>query len=538
MSHSFKADWYKYQDTRQFSELICKYLDDNPEIKPFFRHSPRMESFGKVLEAHKNIPVNRAVLVEVLRKQYAQMKGDAVSLVLQNVSKLGNENTFTVTTGHQLCLFTGPLYFIYKIISTINLAKSLSKTYPENVFIPVYWMASEDHDFEEINHIHVFSKKLKWEQNQGGATGKLNTASLQTFFDEWSAVIGDSPLSEELKILFRQAYMNTNNLADAMRHLVHGLFGKDGLVILDADDALLKREFIPVMKDDLIHQHAYKLVTDVNLALAAFTKIQVVPREINLFLMDDGMRNRIVKSGDKRYSVLNTEQTFSENELLELLEIHPEKFSPNVVLRPLYQETILPNLAYIGGPGEISYWLQYLTMFDFYKVPFPILVLRNCVTLLEKDQLRKWQELGYSKSDIFRSVDELMTSFIESKTAINDVVSLEEEKQKFVELFESLRAKASSEDPTLSAFVNAEFQKIQNTLTVLEQKMSKSQKKKHEVSLNQMKSIKEKLFPGLVPQERHYNFSMFYLKYGSDFFKILFEYLDPLNLQYLVLTEE
>ena len=145
-----------YQNTNKFSKLIIDYLKDEEKLQPFFNRYPTLENFSKQIEEKRNHLINRELLVSVLYRQ--NQKISLSKETKSNINALLDENTFTITTGHQPCLFTGPLYFIYKIVSTINLCKSLSRKYPNTRFVPIFWIASEDHDFEEISEVRIFKK--------------------------------------------------------------------------------------------------------------------------------------------------------------------------------------------------------------------------------------------------------------------------------------------------------------------------------------------------------------------------------------------
>src|ERR1019366_3566764 len=302
--------------------------------------------------------------------------------------------------------------FIYKIIPTFNLAQILKKKYPEYNFVPVYWMASEDHDFEEIKNINLYGKKIIWDNPEAkGAVGKLKVATLNLMLDELKQILGDSENAKELIQLFSDAYLQQNNLTDATRYLVNHLFSDYGLVILDGDDVSLKSEFSEIIKDDILNNTNYKLV---NQTISKLNKIgfkaQVNPREINFFYMIDNVRERIIFDSSK-FKVQSLGIAFSKEEILAELKNHPERFSPNVVTRPIYQQMILPNLAYVGGPGEIAYWLEYKAMFDFHKVNLPVLIPRNFVMLIDEKYNQQIKKLGFALMDIFKDTEILIKEY-------------------------------------------------------------------------------------------------------------------------------
>ena len=523
-----------YAQTTYFSKLILDYISGADKLKPFYNTNHEIESFANAIENKAKQPVNRKLLVEVIEQQY---KSGKCPLPVANCQLLLNENTFTVTSGHQLCLFTGPLYFIYKIITTINLAEELKKKYPSTNFVPVYWMASEDHDFAEVNHIHLFGKKVEWNPSTASGSipvGKISTDGISQLIEEIKPILGESENAKRLIGLFDKAYNSSKNLAEATRLLVNDLFGDYGLVILDSDNKELKKEFSEIMLEDLKNQSNHKIVNESIKQLEAQSyKAQVNPRGINCFYMTEKFRERIVLEEGK-YKINNTNLVFSEAEIETELKNFPERFSPNVVLRPVYQEKILPNLAYIGGGGELAYWLEYKAMFEFHKIQFPALVLRNSVLWIDSVSKDKWQKFGFSETDYFSSVDGLIKDFMAKNR--DEEISLKEEQEKLKILFSSISAKAQKSDATFKATAEAELQKALAALGNLENKMLKAEKQKQETSLNQIKKIKEKLFPQGELQERYDNFSTFYLKYGNEFIGSLKENLVPLDFEFTLIS--
>ena len=396
-------DCITFQDSGYFTPIIVDYLNQKPELQPFYHRFPTLENLGLQIDEKKtNFAGDRDMLVRVLKNQYSKVETSPATA--KNIAALQNQNTFTITTGHQLNLFTGPLYFLYKIVSAINLANELKAKYPENHFVPVYWMATEDHDFEEINYFNFKGKKFRWNRESSGPVGRLSTDGLAEFLEIFVMELGPGHSAAEIKSLFERSYVEHENLTDATRFLANELFGKYGLVIIDADDRDLKRQLIPFVKDELLSRTSFEKVSETATTLPY--DIQVNPREINLFFMENGLRERIVYE-DGKYKANNTSMFFSEVEILDLLEKHPEKFSPNVILRPLYQEVILPNLCYIGGGGEIAYWLELKSFFESVGVTFPVLLLRNSVLLASEKQAKKADKLGLSWADLFLKPDAL-----------------------------------------------------------------------------------------------------------------------------------
>lgn len=520
--------------TGAFSDIFVDYIKGKSDLKPFYKYIPEISSFKQAITDKSKELIDRKLLVEVIKLQYTSGNIEPGTL---NIERIEESQTFTVCTGHQLCLFTGPLYFIYKIISTIRLAEELKKNYPDYNFVPVYWMASEDHDFEEINHINLFGKRIVWDRgsavgNKYVAAGNVGTGSLAKVIDELKLILGDTTNAKQLTRLFEQAYLNNTNLADATRFLVNSLFGKYGLVIIDANDTRLKKQFADILKDDLVNQTNFKIVTSTILQLSASKyKSQVNPRELNCFYLKDGERKRIVGSG----SVDAATEIALTPEMLQEVDTNPERFSPNVVLRPLYQQKILPNLAYIGGPGEIAYWLEYKAMFEHHKINFPVLVPRNFVMFVDAKTTQQWNKLDFKQEDYFRDADSLIKEHVLKHSQAQ--LSLEAEQKQLEALYTKIAAQAEHIDPTLKAAVLAEQQKAINALKAIESKLLKAEKQKSEIVINQIKKIKEKLFPNGGLQERHDNFIPYYLIYGEGFIDLLHKELKPLSKEFIVLSE-
>lgn len=517
-SGTWTSETLNNKSINMFPALIADYISGKENIRSLYNYEHKLSAFENVIAERRKFPVNRKVLTDVLLQQNHQLLED-YPLTKSNIESLLNENTFTVTTGHQLCIFTGPLYFIYKIISVINLTEELKRLHPDCNFVPVYWMASEDHDFEEINHIHLFNKKLEWKQEDTGAVGALDPETMSEVLTQLKEIMGDSGHSGELFRIFEEAYMFNPTLADAMRFLVMRLLGQYGLVVMDGNAPELKRLFIPVLKDELQTQSASKYVEETNTVLHSLNyKVQVTPRNINLFFMEDGVRERMVKAPDGHFEVVNTDLRFSEEMLFNLLEKQPERFSPNVVLRPVYQEYILPNLAYVGGPGEISYWLQYKSLFGYHKVHFPMLVQRESVLILDRSLLKKMDQYNISVEDLFLSQEVLIKKYILEESGDFDVSGFTKQGKM---LFSDLMKEVTAIDQTLGGTVSAEEQKLLNAIELIKKKVLAAVKRQHDASVNQIKGMKDKVFPEGVLQERHLNFIPFYLSFGSSFMETL-----------------
>ena len=467
--------------------------------------------------------------MEAIRKQYEKAK-----LPSDNIEPLKRSNSFTVTTGHQVCLFTGPLYFFYKIISVINTTRRLAEAYPNYEFVPVFWMATEDHDFEEANHFFLPDGKIEWESGQGGAVGRMDLVGMDEVIDDLTDKIGLGYRSGEILELFKQSYQNHDTVANATRCLVHRLFGKYGLVCIDGDDADLKHLVVPQFKKELLEKPSHEAMVKTNKKLGEDYKLQVAPREINLFYLDDQLRERIVQTPEGSYEVLNTELRFSEEEIFAELESHPERFSPNVAMRPIYQEAILPNLGYIGGGGELNYWFQLKGVFEIFELPMPIVMLRNSVMIIERSVNETMVKLGLDLNQLFaNSGIDLEKKLVSEESA--EELNLVEELDSLQKVFLSAEEKLRRVDKLLEKSARSGFVRSERIVKNLEKKMLRAERKKHDILIGRLHKVRDALFPREGLQERNLNFIPFYEEFGDQFIDILLENLDPFENQFTVL---
>lgn len=509
-----------FKDTRQFSNLFLDYINGSDQLNEFYGNSPTVEGFAQQIKNKNLSQESRNVLSDVLSKQYDAL--ETSDQVLGNISLLKQENTYTVTTGHQLNIFTGPLYFIYKIVTVIKICEQLKLKYPENNFVPVYWMASEDHDFEEISYFRLNGNKHIWETEEKGAVGRFNPKTLKSIVDTVPGI----------PELFKSAYLKSDTLADAVRYYVNELFGQYGLVTIDADNLKLKAQFSKVMSDDIFNHSASEKVGTLSKKLNdQGYKTQVNARDINFFFLEEGLRERIVVEGD-RYAIMDTDRSLSKEELQLVVENEPEKLSPNVILRPLYQETILPNLAYIGGPSEVAYWFQLKSVFDYYQVEFPILMPRNFALFVPSLINRKLKKSGIAIEELFEDKHALYNRL--AIEGAEDKIHLNGQVDEIMTVFDKIVNQAQSIDPSLAPHVKAQGAKTKSMLEQIEKKFVKAEKRKQSQKLNQVESILDELFPNGNLQERTDNFLNFYIE-DNDFINRLIDNFDPFDYRFNIL---
>jgi len=541
----FKATPIPYRATGLFSNLVNDYMESKGEAASFVNYAPTIDGYKKAIEQRAAFPTNRKVLVEVLQNQYTELEKeindsnalnnkDAFKLVNDNVHLLLKENTFTVITAHQPNIFTGPLYFIYKIIHAIQLAAELKKQFPTNNFVPIYYMGSEDADLQEVGAYTLAGEAYQWNTKQKGAIGRMKVDEeliklLENLAGYWSV---KSSGKEDLEVL-KQAYQKGKTISEATLALVHAYFGKYGLVVIQPDDAKLKSLFVDVMEKELRTGFSQKAIGPTKEKLASTYHVQSDGRDLNLFYLKENSRARIEKQGST-YTLVDTDIRFTEEEIVKELHANPERFSPNVILRGVYQETILPGIAFIGGGGELAYWMELKNVFNEVKVHYPILQLRNSFMFMNEKQTVHWNNLGFTLADLFKPVLELELDYIKSQTQEN--LALTNHIASLNDLYESIQQDVIKIDTSLGDHAKNLSIQAQKKLALLEKKMIRAEKRKQQTSIDRIQAIKGSLFPKNGLQERVENFSEWVGDYGWDWVEAIMQHSTTLNPSFTIIT--
>ena len=512
---------------------MLNYIDQDENLSELYNLFPIKENYIKQAKTKLENYKNREILVEQIKQQLSDL--DLSKKQQKNLKKLSEKNTVTITTGHQLNLFTGPIFFFYKILQVIKACKELNQEQDEINYVPIFWMATEDHDFEEINHFKHGDRNIHWSKKHGGPVGRLSTEGLKDVFESFLLILPNGTKKIQLQELIDQSYLSHDNLTDATRKLVHLLFKDYGLLFVDGDDKELKKLMISTFEKELIQQKSYQHVIPQNAKLEALGySIQVNPREINLFYMkDDNSRERIVEENGT-YFVNNTSITFTQEEIIADLQQNPDKFSPNVILRPLYQETILPNVAYIGGGGEIAYWLQLKEMFTQFEIDFPLLVLRNSMLIRTEKQYEKQQKLNLTNEDLFSN-----SLIITKKRVMNlseiapKIPALEEELKSIFERLENL---SGLTDSSFADMIQAQRTKQLKGFERIKKRLIHAEVKQNEDILRRIDELLTDLNQQNGLQERVKNFADFdyiNLHYFIDF---IADSLQPFEFEFIINT--
>ncbi|MEP7259332.1 MAG: bacillithiol biosynthesis cysteine-adding enzyme BshC [Flavitalea sp.] len=520
-----------YGDTGYFSPIVIDYINGADQLKPFYCHPVSHEGIFNAIKERKKSPVNRALLVTELIKQYT---GIAITeKVRDHISLLAEENSFTVCTAHQPAIFTGSLFFIYKILHIIKLAESFNRSFPGNRFVPVFYMGSEDADLDELGNIFLGEEKVNWKTTQKGAIGRMKPEGLETLIQRIKGEFSVLPFGEELVEILEECYGNSPDIQTATLKLINRLFGDYGLIVLIPDNAAFKKVMLPVFEEELFKENSSVIVSKAIEGISRHYKAQAHPRSINLFYLLGDLRERIERKGNE-WVVVGTDIRFTADSLRKELQEFPERFSPNVILRGLFQETILPDIAFVGGGGEIAYWLELKELFEHYHTPYPALIVRNSFLVMEEKWRARLDKLGITAPSIFKDEQSLLNGLVKRES--QKKLDLLEEINGAAVYYNQIKLVAQQVDNTLVQHVAALQSRAIKPLQELEKKLLRAEKRKFEAEQRQLNTIKKALFPLNGLQERVDNILPFYARWGKSFIDIILKNSLTLEQEFTILT--
>ena len=521
-----------FSSTHVFSKLINDYLEGKGTALDFVQYAPNSEGYRAAIEGRKKHPINRGLLFDVLTKQYANLPQE--NAVNNQIALLKKDNTFVVTTAHQPNLFTGPLYFFYKIIHAIQLAASLKAAFPECNFVPVYYMGSEDADLDEVGSFNLDLKNYQWVTKQSGAIGRMQVDDallilLKQLESYWTIL----PQGQKALEVLKEAYQKGKTISEATLSFVHAFFGAKGLLVLQPDDAALKAAFIPVMEKELLTGFSHQAIQPTIAALSKDYHVQSEGRAINLFYLKDNLRARIEKQGDQ-YIVVDSAIQFTEAEIIAALHQHPERFSPNVILRGVFQETILPGVVFVGGGGELAYWMELKNVFQAVGVHYPLLQLRNSFLLMSQKQAEQWSAMQFEEQDLFKPILELEIAYVKKHT--NTKLDLQDQLNHLSSLYTNIKNQVVQVDASLGSHTENLAKQANAKLVALEKKMLRAERRKQAVDIQRIHRIKKELFPQANLQEREAHFSKWVGHYDLSWIDTIMEHSKGLASRFRIVT--
>ncbi len=528
------AEYHSFRETGLFADLILDYLEGHPVLEGLHHGVPTLERVRSAIERRKDFSIDRELLVATLTKQYADVHSGPRTT--DQIESLRQTATFTITTAHQCNLFLGPTYTILKALHAIKLADELNKAIPEHHFVPVFYLGSEDADLSELNHTYVQGTRWTWDTNQQGAVGRMKVdESLMQLIDGIDRSLAHFPHGAEWVDALRDSYSVGRTMAACSFRLLHRLFASRGLLVLQPDVPSLKSVMRSLFWKELTVSDTHLSVsrTDQRLIDRGYTA-QAHARPINLFYLTEDVRGRIERRGDE-WMVDQTSIRWTESQIRAELDANPERFSPNVILRGMYQESILPNLIYVGGGGELAYWLQLKGAFDHHHIPYPLLQLRASVQWIDAKSQDRLMALRLTPQDLFLPVDRILDDKLD--LAAKQRVELSSMLDELDQLYERIRQQAVSSDPTLDRHVQALHTRASRRIEELQTKMKRAERRKLSTQRTQIETLQRVLFPGGGLQERRENIGYYFALYGRAYLDNLYHAMPVWDSTFVWLRE-
>ena len=507
-------------------KLFVDYAENSADARNYFMgHFSDLMAF----ETHLQLLERRSYLREPLYSALAAQNKSflAGDNTFMNLEQLKSPSTFAVVTGQQVGLLSGPLYTLYKALTAVQLARWLAEQFPAYRFVPMFWLESEDHDFLEINNVGGISTnndfvRVRYAQPEEEDAKDLRPVSLRQIDERMEATIAELrahlPVTDFSEDLFRKidsAYAPGGSLQRAFARLFNALYPDAGVVFIDPSDPSIKQLATPVILQELeTFPTTGEEVIKRSAELEEKYHAQIKPRAVNLFMLHKDNRFPIEPS-DYGFFLKGTRQRFTRDELLEIACTEPERFSPNVLLRPIMQDFLLPTAAYVAGPSEVSYFAQLQPAYDHFQVPMPIIFPRASITLVESKVDKVFRKFDLPYSAMFLDNEDAWR--LVRKSDDNDSrFDFQAFLARFAAQLEELPALAGAEHPNLRGPAESTLGNIQRSLAMFEEKLQQHRRQNDEVLTRQIEKMHVYLAPEGKPQERQVNITTFLNRYGDD----------------------
>jgi bacillithiol biosynthesis cysteine-adding enzyme BshC len=527
----------KFDEIPGHLNLFLDYLYEFDSVKDYYKYDFRNpDSYTKMfadIASKPHAPKER--VSEIIKNQYADFNPSEKTL--NNILSLAAKNTFAVVTGQQLGILGGPLYTFYKIITTIKLAAYLRSVHQECNFVPVFWLAGDDHDFEEVKYIKLLDEQnkilniaydddIEIDTNRGDVGSIEFKETISGFFDELEKNLRETEFKKGVVEFFKSFYKEGKTFKTSFREMIFSIFDKYGLVIFDPQEKELKQLLKHIFRSEIedFRTHTQKLV-EKSARLEEVYHAQVKIQPINLFYHDEEGRY-LIEPSDNEYKLKRKRKKFTREELVNLIEETPEKFSPNVLLRPVCQDYLLPTICYVGGPSEISYFAQVMPLYKTFNVAEPIIYPRSSVTLIEKNISSIIQKYNIDVKALLRNPEEIIEKVIaaESEYAVDDI--FKPVRENVENILDELQTELLKIDKTISDSAQKYKQKITYYIDELKGKTNEANKRKHEIAMKQLQKLITALYPEKNLQERELNIAYFVNKYGFEIIDRIFNELE------------
>jgi len=483
-------------------------------------------------------------ITKIIKRQYSDF--DLSKQTESNISALASKKTFAIVTGQQVSLFGGPMYTIYKTITTIKLANLLNEKYSDYHFVPIFWMEADDHDFEEVASTNILDKNNEYlsisyddgldeEVNRGSAGNVVFNSNIKMTIADLNEALRDNDFKQEILDLINESYVEGRSFKDSFKKLMFNLFDESGLIIFDPQDSSVKNLLIPIFEKEITNFATHTTTNVLQSAeLEEVYHAQVKVKPVNLFYTDESGRH-LIEPTEEGFRFRGKRKKLNEEELLNLLYFDPTAFSPNVLLRPICQDFLLPTAVYVGGPSEISYFAQVIPNYSFFNVVSPILFPRSSATIIEQRQLAIINKYNLSLSDFTYDESVLIEKVITQISEFNFEELFASKNLEIRNSLEELKSKLLTVDESLSQPVEKSILRIEQTLSTLKEKSKRAEERKHITVVAQLQKVRNVVNPNDSLQERELNFIYFANKYGIDIIKWIMNELKTNKIEHQIL---
>ncbi|MBU2492601.1 MAG: bacillithiol biosynthesis cysteine-adding enzyme BshC [Bacteroidetes bacterium] len=525
-----------FSDLPAHQNIFLDYLYEFEKVEKYFNKNFRdVDEYPVFLSelANYNRP-HRDAVINIIKKQYQNLNASKQTEV--NLELLASKKTLAVVTGQQLGIFGGPMYTFYKTITAIKLCRSLKEKFEGYNFVPVFWLEGDDHDLDEVSSLNIIDKSnelkvLKYgdaleEGTNKGSVGHIKlTEDIRKFIKEFNDETRDSDFKEDLMNRLNSSYKEGVTFNAAFKNLIFDIFDEYGLIIFNPQEIEIKRILKDIFKNELenFREHTDVLV-EKSAELEEEYHAQVKVKPINLFASEKDGRF-LIEPVDENYRLKGKRKTLTKDELFEWLERAPEDFSPNVLLRPICQDYLLPTAFYIAGPGEISYFAQVTPLYGFFNIPQPYIYPRGSATIVEKNITNVLEKYNLKYTDLFFDEKELIEKVIGSLSEAKIDDDILEAKNLIEEKIIKIRENFLQIDQTLGDVTDKSLERINQTLDQLMQKAKKAEERNHETAIRQVTKARNLFYPNNNLQERELNFTYIVNKYGIEMLKWILEEL-------------
>lgn len=527
-----------YSSLPSYSGLFLDYINNFDLLRKFYDYDySKYEEFRRCIELKKDTYLNQKIffrndICEILRDQNIIFKSGEKTF--QNIQLLNSHDTYAVVTGQQLGFLSGPFYTILKAINTIQLSDKLNREFTDCKFVPVFWLEADDHDFPEINNVSVISKEnvirkvsyfekgTEQEKYLKPAGNILLDEFIHRFTDELEASLNKTDFTEEIFHKIREAYKPGTDLKTAFAVFMNSLITDKGIIFIDPSDPKIKNYLKPVFRKELMNSpQTCEAVINTSVELEKNYLAQVKPKAINLFYIHEGNRYLLEPREGGIYALKNSRQKFSGEELYEILENNPERFSWNVVTRPVCQDYLLPTIAYIGGPSEIAYFGQFKDVYDLFGITMPVIYPRTSVTVIENRVKNFLEKYSISFEELFKP-GELSKKLLKNDSGIDTEELFSNMKEELRAVFYTYEKELSGIDAIQTASFAKRNQQFIDSLDIAKDKYTALHAKQNEVISGQLGKALMYVFPEETFQERVLNVIYFLNKYGMQFIEKIY----------------